>query len=136
MKSKLSVTRFALSLALGTVLAAAGPSLAATRAAQKPDKNPATKSVLLTAMEQELERSLTALKAADPPAYFISYNVTEQQRSEVQGSNGALLSSQEVRNRWLETTVRTGSYDLDDTHKVGGRDSGFQSSFGTQVPVD
>lgn len=131
MKSKLSVTRFALPLAFAVALAAAGSCLAAT-----PDKNPATHPVLLTAMEQELERSMAALKAADPPAYFISYNVTEQQRSEVQGSNGALLSSQEVRTRWLETTVRTGNYDLDDTHKVGGRDSGFQSSFGTQVPLD
>jgi TldD protein len=136
MKSKLSVTRFVLPLAFAVVLAAAGPCPAATHGGAKPDKNQATKSVLLTAMEQELDRSMAALKAVDPPAYFISYNVTEQQRSEVQGSNGALLSSQEVRNRWLETAVRTGSYDLDDTHKVGGRDSGFQSSFGTQVPVD
>jgi predicted Zn-dependent protease len=136
MKSKLFSARFLPTIALGVALAAASPGVAATRTEQKPDKNPAAKSPLLTAMEQELERSLTALRAADPPAYFISYNVTEQQRSEVQGSNGALLSSQEVRNRWLETTVRAGSYELDDTHKVGGRDSGFQSSFGTQVPVD
>jgi TldD protein len=141
MKIKIMIARFAPPLAFGVLLAAV-PGLATTPAPAKlekntgPEKSPGTKSVLLTAMEQELERSMNALKAADPPAYFISYNVTEQQRSEVQGSNGALLSSQEVRNRWLETTVRTGSYDLDDTHKVGGRDSGFQSSFGTQVPVD
>ena len=35
------------------------------------------------------------------------------------GSNGALLSSEESRSRWLETQVRVGSYDLDNTHKVG-----------------
>jgi TldD protein len=136
MKSKRSDARFALPLAFGLVLATAGACFAGTPAARKSEKPTTKKSVLLTAMEQELDRSLAALKAADPPAYFISYNVTEQQTSEVQGSNGALLTSQEVRNRWLETSVRTGDYDLDDTHKVGGRNSGFQSSFGTQVPVD
>ena len=135
MKIKLLLARFAPPLAFGVLLAAV-PGLATTRPTAKPEKTSGTKSVLLTAMEQELERSVTAFKAADPPAYYISYNLTEQQRSEVQGSNGALLSSQEIRNRWLETSVRTGDYDLDDTHKVGGRDSGFQSSSGTQVPLD
>jgi predicted Zn-dependent protease len=87
-------------------------------------------------MEQELARSMPAFSKADPPAYFISYTVTEQQRAEVQGSNGALLSSQEVKTRWLETAVRVGTYALDNTRKVGGRDAGFQASFGTSAPVD
>ena len=134
--SRLFSVRFALPTAVLIALTLAGSTVAAARAASKLAKSAGTKSVLLMAMEQELDRSLSALKATDPPAYFIGYNLTEQQRSEVQGSNGALLSSQEVKNRWLETSVRTGDYNLDDTHKVGGRDSGFQSSFGTQVPID
>ncbi len=51
------------------------------------------------------------------------------------GSNGALLSSEESRSRWLETQVRVGSYDLDNTHKVGNSQP-TQGSYGTAVPVD
>ncbi len=79
---------------------------------------------------------MSALSKADPPPYFISYSLTEQQRAEVQGSNGALLSSLEARHRWLETAVRVGSYDLDNTRRVGGRDSGTEASFGTSAPLD
>jgi predicted Zn-dependent protease len=51
------------------------------------------------------------------------------------GSNGALLASEESRSRWLETQVRVGSYDLDNTHKVGNSAPG-QGSFGMSVPID
>jgi len=87
-------------------------------------------------MELELDRSMAALKTADPAPYFISYTVTEQQRAEVQGSNGALLSSQEQTNRWLEAQVRVGSYDLDNTRKVGDRDPNASLSTGAQVPIE
>jgi len=115
--------------------APAGRLAARSRGAQKPAKA-APKSVVIQAMEQELDRSMAALSKADPPPYFISYSLTEQQRAEVQGSNGALLSSQETRHRWLQTSVRVGSYDLDNTRRVGGRDSGFEASFGTTAPLD
>jgi predicted Zn-dependent protease len=104
-------------------------------AAQKAAKS-ASKSIIIEAMEKELDRSMSALAKADPPPYFISYSLTEQQRAEVQGSNGALLSSEETRRRWLQTAVRVGSYDLDNTRRVGGRDSGFEASFGAAAPLD
>jgi len=112
-------------------LAAAVPNHAATEAMQQAPKSP-----VLTAMEQELERSMTALGPADPAAYFIGYTITEQQQAEVMGSNGALLSSQEARSRWLEAQVRVGSYDLDNTRKVGGRERSFQASAGSPVPIE
>src|SRR5258708_11375356 len=82
-------------------------------------------------MGQELEREMPILSRTIPPAYFINYTLTSTQRDEVMGSNGALLSSQESRSRWLETQVRVGNYDLDNTHKVGNsvqRDGGFGTS--------
>ena len=82
---------------------------------------PAKRSTILAALQSELDRSFKALNAQDPPAYFLGYTVTDTQRVNVSGSNGALLSSDENRNRWLEVSVRTGSYDLDNTHKVGER---------------
>src|SRR5579863_6162192 len=101
--------------------------------AQQPAQ--AAPSPVIVTMGQELDREMPILSKATPPAYFLSYILTSTDRSEVMGSNGALLSSEDSHSRWLETQVRVGSYDLDNTHKVGNS-SQNQGSFGTSVPVD
>jgi TldD protein len=100
-----------------------------------PPDTPAKRSPLLAAMQAELDRSFKTLGAQDPPAYYMSYTITDTQRAEVSGSNGALLNSNENRNRWLEVSVRTGSYDLDNTHKVGAREE-QRGGPGEAVPID
>jgi TldD protein len=105
------------------------PAQQASQAAQ------AAPSAVLVTMGQELDREMPILSKTIPPAYFINYTLTSTQRSEVMGSNGALLSSQESYSRWLETQVRVGNYDLDNTHKVGNSVQ-RQGSYGTSVPVD
>jgi TldD protein len=92
------------------------------------------RSPLLAALEAELDRSMNTLSTVDPPAYYMGYTVTETQRVDVSGSNGALLNSNEARNRWLEVSVRTGSYNLDDTHKFGERQT--QGGGVAPVPID
>jgi TldD protein len=82
---------------------------------------------VLQAMQAELDRSFDALSKSDPPAYFISYTVADRQYVEVSGSNGALLNSSENRARWLEVQTRVGSYQLDDTHRVGDRPPSWTS---------
>jgi TldD protein len=124
---------FAAGLALG-LSALLGPITAKVAYAGPPD-SPAKRSPLLAAMQTELERSVKTLGAQDPPAYYIGYTITDTQRSEVSGSNGALLSSSENRNRWLEVAVRTGSYDLDNTHKVGVRQE-QRGGPGGPAPID
>jgi len=116
-------------------LAASLTLVAVTVAEAAPPDVEAKKSPLLAALQAELDRSMKVFQAQDPPAYYMGYTVTDIQRAEVSGSNGALLNSNETRNRWLEVSVRTGSYDLDDTHKVGG---GQQTNAGTvtSVPLD
>ena len=105
-------------------------------AAQQHPASSGTKAPALAALEQELERSMAAFGKLQPPAYFISYTITEEQRAEVQGSNGALLQSYETRTRWLEADVRTGSYELDNTRKVGDREATSLRSGGRQVPIE
>jgi TldD protein len=100
-----------------------------------PPDSPAKPSPLIAALKAELERSMKAYGAQDPAAYFISYALTDTQRAAVSGSNGALLSSDESRNRWLEVAVRTGSYELDNTHKIDGRQPPSGSP-GANVPID
>src|SRR6202162_1092194 len=100
-----------------------------------PPDTPAKRSPLLAVMQGELDRSFKTLNTQDPPAYFIGYTITDTQRADVSGSNGALLSSSENRNRWLEVSVRAGSYDLDNTHKIGERQA-QNGGPGTPVPID
>jgi predicted Zn-dependent protease len=112
-------------------LSAIEPYAQATAAETKAKPSP-----VLAAMHTELDRSIDKLKAQDPPAYYIGYTVTDTTRMEVSGSNGALLSSGENHNRWLEVSVRTGSYDLDNTHRIGpGRDN-QSGGPGQPLPID
>jgi TldD protein len=113
-------------------------------AADKPGRHPvppppqagqATPAPALVTMGQELDREMPILSKATPAAYYIGYTLVSTQRAEVTGSNGALLSSQESRSRWLETQVRVGSYDLDNTHKVGNSPSGG-GGFATSAPLE
>ena len=117
-------------------------TVAATKPARHPEPAPAPEQTApvapapaLVTMGQELDREMPILSKATPPAYFINYTLTSSQRAEVVGSNGALLSSEESHSRWLETQVRIGSYDLDNTHKVGNSQQGG-GGYGTSVPVD
>ena len=112
-----------------TILAAAFATLAAAKPTQAP--TPA----VLTAMQDELDRSMAAMSKGDPPDYFISYTVADRQYSEVSGSNGALLTSGETRARWLEVQTRVGTYQLDDTHKLADRQPSWTSPGGS-VTVD
>ncbi|HEX8872419.1 MAG TPA: metallopeptidase TldD-related protein [Candidatus Acidoferrum sp.] len=100
-----------------------------------PADTPAKPSPLISAMKAELDRSMATLGTQDPAAYYIGYTLTDTQRATVSGSNGALLSSEEARNRWLEVSVRTGGYDLDSTHKVDGRQPPSGGP-GVSAPVD
>lgn len=109
--------------------------LAASLACPAADAPPQDAQTLLSAMQTELDRSMSALSKADPPAYFISYTVSDRQYTEVSGSNGALLSSSDDKARWLEVQTRVGSYDLDDTHEVPGRQPSWTSP-GTSVVLD
>jgi TldD protein len=90
---------------------------------------------VLTAMQNELDRSMATEGKADPPAYFMSYTVADRQFTEVSGSNGALLSSTDTRGRWLEVQTRVGSYGLDNSHKIADRAPSWTSP-GTSATLD
>ena len=85
-------------------------------------------SVLLDAMSQELNRNFSILKGkADPPPYFMSYEVTEQEVRSVSGTLGALTASENGKQRFLDVSVRVGSPKLDNYHRVRGDRGQFTS---------
>jgi len=135
---KRTAVRLLVFAAAGILLFAAGVQKlrAAETKAGRAEKPPAAeRSPLLSAMKAELDRSIAVLGKNDPPAYYIGFTVTETQRADVSGSNGALLFSTEAKNRWLEVSVRTGDYNQDNTRKVGDRQSPTAGPGGL-VPVD
>jgi predicted Zn-dependent protease len=105
------------------------------RAASARPVNADPGQAILSAMQDELTRSMGALSTGDPSTYFISYTVADHQYSSVSGSNGALLSSSDDHGRWLEVQTRTGTYQLDDTHKLADRQPSWTSP-GTSVILD
>jgi predicted Zn-dependent protease len=85
-------------------------------------------SVLLDAMSQELNRNFSILKEkADPPPYFISYEVTEQENRSVSGTLGAITGSGGGKERFLDVSVRVGSPKIDNYHRVRGDRGQFTS---------
>ena len=96
-------------------------------------------SVLLDAMSQELTRNFLVLKdKADPPPYFLSYEVTEEEGHSLSATLGALESNSDGVNRVLDVSVRVGSPKLDNYHRVrsaGGAQSG-QFTLGSTVTFE
>ena len=85
-------------------------------------------SVLLDAMSQELNRNFSALKEkGDPPPYFMSYEVTEQEVRSVSGTLGAITASEGGKDRFLDVSVRVGSPQIDNYHRVRGDRGQFTS---------
>jgi hypothetical protein len=92
-------------------------------------------SVVLNAMSQELQRNFDVLKQkADPPPYFLSYEITDQDTHTISASLGVLNSKGAGRNRYLDVTVRVGDPKLDNFRRVRGERIQFTS--GRAVPID
>ena len=79
------------------------------------------KSVVLTAMETELDRAWKEVKR-DPeaPLYYLGYMVTETSGDTVSASNGAIDRDTTAHNRVLDVGARVGTVELDNTHEIRG----------------
>ncbi|HXW18417.1 MAG TPA: metallopeptidase TldD-related protein [Candidatus Acidoferrales bacterium] len=88
---------------------------------------PAPVPPVLEAMQAELDRSVTGLSKADPASYFLAVTVSDREVATVTGSNGALLASDQNHGRWLEVQTRVGTYQLDNTHRIGDRPPNWTS---------
>ena len=88
-----------------------------------PQKNP---DLLLSILQQELQRATQELSRSDPAPYFISYSVFEQDVMIIAGSYGGIVTSVSGRRRSTDVTMRVGSPALDNTHNEN-RFSGIHS---------
>jgi TldD protein len=96
--------------------------------------NPAA-SLILEALQDELNRAMPVLKRQKDPAYFLSYNVSDLQTVVIEANLGALRSNNTSRARYLDIEVRIGDYDFDNTHQMRGAGRMSGSSPGYSDPV-
>ncbi|HJX82705.1 MAG TPA: metallopeptidase TldD-related protein, partial [Candidatus Angelobacter sp.] len=97
---------------LAVFLAVLSISSAATQSSPSTTPDP----VLLTVMQQEMQRAMTSLSKSDPAPYFISYATTEEFSTVIMASNGAIVANIGRHERTADISVRVGSRDLDNTH--------------------
>lgn len=83
---------------------------AASKPADKAD-------VLLSTMQEELQRAQGGLGKLDPAPYFMSYSVYDQSMAVAVGSEGSLVSSTHARRRTVDATMRIGTAALDNSHQ-------------------
>ncbi len=82
--------------------------------------------VLLSSMQQELQRAGSELGKLAPAPYYTSYSVYDQDNTVIVGSLGSLLNSTQLHRRTGDVTMRVGSAALDNTHEEN-RFSGISS---------
>ena len=89
-------------------------------------------------MSQELARNFQALKdKAEPPPYFLSYEITQEDAYNVSASLGAIDSTGGGKSRTLDVSVRVGSPKLDNYHRVRGAGGGAaQFTSGSQITYE
>jgi len=83
--------------------------------AQRPAVNPVSQ-----ALKEEMARAIDVLGKQTDRAYFIGYQVNDIKSVNIEGSLGALKSSDVDRTRYLDIDVRVGDYDFDSTHSIRG----------------
>lgn len=112
---------------LFSILLAATCTLASARADD---------SVVIGAMKEEMNRTMTQLADDSIPPYFVSYQVTEVHSYVISASFGHIMYEDGDHSRILDTDVRVGDYNLDNTRQLRG--SNFESSgraAGTNIPL-
>lgn len=91
---------------------------------------------VLGVMATELDRSVEILSRESTPLYYLSYEITEDDRVSLVASFGAVSRNSRSDGRILDIDLRVGDKDLDNTHPVrDGRDRGFRRPSLTRVSV-
>jgi predicted Zn-dependent protease len=79
-------------------------------------------------MSAELNRNFSTLKTkADPPPYFLSYEVTDVAFNGISATLGSITTNGHGKSRRLDVCVRTGSPKLDNYHRMRGERTQFTS---------
>jgi len=97
-------------------------------------------SPTLSAMQDELNRSMANLRLQDePPPYYIAYEVDDVLSARTSAQLGALVFEASTRSRRLRVEVKVGDYDFDSSRFISqqrGRRGTLSGTAVVTVPVD
>src|SRR5262249_35789347 len=133
----LFIKRFALAVALIAAVYAMPSRAQSVTAAARTSSN--DNDHTLQSMRDEMARSKSRLALKIPGMmesqhpYFLEYRILDLDVREVVADFGALISSTEVRNRFMNVAARVGDYKLDSSNFI--RDDGFRGFIGPQGTV-
>ncbi|MBV9081944.1 MAG: peptidase U62 [Acidobacteriaceae bacterium] len=83
---------------------------------------------LIDILKGELEREFAVFKTkGDPPAYYMAYEVTDEESAAASASLGALIDSGRNRVRGVDVTIRVGAAQFDNYHPYKGSPIRFTS---------
>jgi TldD protein len=93
---------------------------------------------VMTIISDELNREFTRLGEENYPPYYLSYRIDEISSTAIESTFGSLTQSDNYKGRILTTTIKVGSYELDNTHELknGFNINNTSHSFGTVFPVE
>jgi predicted Zn-dependent protease len=99
---------------------------------------PAQNQILLSAMKDELTRSMEQLRLPNQPTpYFISYFLSDTSSLRIISDSGAVTVNTENRNRALKLELRVGSYTQDNSNFIGPMNlGGGMMSNMVPIPLD
>lgn len=119
-------------------LACPGLLLFLLAAPERPAAQTLKTTPVFEAMKKELARSMEQFKKQPTPPYFLSYEIVENDNAGATASFGALVSSNPgTKRRSLTIDLRTGSYQLDNTHPIRGTGLNIPDMFGSYpIPID
>jgi TldD protein len=75
-------------------------------------------------MKAEMSRNFQALQKEQFPPYYISYTIDEVRIQSVTGGFGAITNKEDNKTAYLRVSLRTGSYQQDNTHELRGNSLG------------
>jgi TldD protein len=97
---------------------------------------PAPQDIVMNAMSDELNRSMTELQLKDLESpYFVQYIIVDEEEYTGQATFGALTSWQHTQQRVLQVQVRVGDYMLDNSEFISGRGETSNTQL-VQAPMD
>ncbi|WP_051670674.1 metallopeptidase TldD-related protein [Bryobacter aggregatus] len=85
-------------------------------------------------LDEEMNRNFAQLKKADPPAYFLSYEMQEQEAQSVTATLGTLQGSNASQSRNVDISVRVGDAKLDNYRQIRGDRPQFAGA--VSLPLD
>jgi TldD protein len=97
---------------------------------------------LMTIVEAELQREMTAFGKANQPPYYLAYRIHDLTSSTITSSFGSLVGNYTGRSRVMVTDIKVGDYSFDNSHPVDNFDNvdipmyGMHGGGAVELPLD